>query len=98
MCKLCFTQTLRELIALSTFSLTAKLQEIETSRQAQHPGVQPVLWKEQCPVSRTQPGRCIREQQILQKKKNYHPKATKLQLLAVPSQLTFLDFSAFEVT
>jgi hypothetical protein len=32
------------------------------------------------------------------KKKNYHPKATKLQLLAVPSQLTFLDFSAFEVT
>lgn len=34
MCKLCFTQTLRELIALSTFSPTAKLQEIETSRQA----------------------------------------------------------------
>lgn len=81
MCKLCFTPTLRELIALSTFSLTAKLWETETNRQAQHPGVQPVL----CREPRAQPARCIRKQKTLSK---HDPKARKLSYWLFPTQLT----------
>lgn len=84
MCKLCFTPTLRELIALSSFSLTAKLWETETNRQAQHPGVQPVLrWE-----PRTQPGTRIKKQKILQK----HDSSW-----LSPTQLVFPRFWAFGV-